>query len=180
MKLTETTKTQNKLYDGKIIKLFCDEIYLPNGEEAKREFVTHTGGVTILPIDDDNNVYFVRQFRYPYKAELLELPAGKKEAGEDPCECGMRELSEEIGATAKIFTPLAQMYPSPGYTNEVIHIYLAKGLSFSDLHLDEDEFLNVEKYPLETAIEMVMNGEIKDGKTIIGILKYACKAKLCN
>lgn len=173
MKLTETTKQENKLFDGRILKLYRDDIYLPNGEEAIREYVSHSGGVTILPIDDEGNVYFVRQFRYPYKMELLELPAGKKEVGEDPVECGMRELSEEIGATCEVFQPLAQMYPSPGYTNEVIHIYLAKGLTFSDLHLDEDEFLNVEKYPLDKAVEMVMSGEIKDGKSIIGILKYA-------
>lgn len=173
MKLTETTKKENMLYNGRIIKMFCDEIYLPNGEEAKREYVSHSGGVTILPIDEENNVYFVRQFRYPYKSELLELPAGKKEVGEDPRECGIRELSEEIGASCEIFEPLCEMFPSPGYTNEVIYIYIAKGLTFSELHLDEDEFLNVEKIPFETALAMVMSGEIKDGKTIIGLLKYA-------
>ncbi|MFI3164975.1 MAG: NUDIX hydrolase [Bacillota bacterium] len=177
MTLTETTKKENLLFDGKILKLFRDDITLPNGEDAIREYVAHSGGVTILPIDDEGNVYFVRQYRYAYREEILELPAGKKERGEDPRECGIRELSEEIGAEAEIFEPLAIMYPSPGYTNEVIAIYLAKGLTFSETHPDEDEFLNIEKYPLEKALEMVMSGEIKDGKSIIGLLKYALACK---
>ncbi len=177
MELTEITKKKNLLFDGKILKLYRDDISLPNGEDAIREYVAHSGGVAVLPIDNQGNVYFVRQYRYAYAEEVLEIPAGKKELGEDPRECGIRELSEEIGASAASFVPLAEMYPSPGYTNEVINIFLATGLTFSEMHLDEDEFLSVEKYPIAKAMEMVASGEIKDGKSVIALLKYAYISK---
>lgn len=172
MDLKETTHRENLIYNGKILKLYCDDILLPSGDFAKREYVSHSGGVTILPIDQNGDVVFVRQFRYAYKTDLLELPAGKKELGEDPKECGLRELSEEIGAEAGKFEFLAEFYPSVGYTNEVIYIYTATDLTFSSQHLDKDEFLNVERYPLEKALQMVLSGEIKDGKTVIALLKY--------
>ncbi len=177
MKLEETTVKKNYIYKGKIINLRCDDALLPNGKPCKREIVEHPGGVTIAALTDNNELMFVRQFRYPYMNILLELPAGKLERGEDPLESGKRELLEEVGCSAEIYTFLGEFYPTCGYTDEIIYIYLAQGLKFSKQSLDEDEFLNVEKIPLEKAVEMVMNNEIPDGKTQAGILKTYMKVK---
>lgn len=136
-----------------------------------REVVYHNGGVCILPLCENGDVLFVKQFRYPYKEEVLELPAGKLEKGEDPLESGKRELLEEVGATAQKITSLGKLYPSPGYCGEIISMFLAEGLSFSSQNLDEDEFLDVVRIPLEKAVEMVMSSEIPDSKTQTAILK---------
>ena len=116
---------------------------------------------------------FVRQFRYPYGEVILEIPAGKLEYGEDPFEAGKRELREETGAIAEEYTDIGKFYPTPGYCGEIIHMYAAKGLSFTDLDPDEDEFLAVEKIPLQKAVDMVLNNEIRDGKTQAAVLKVA-------
>lgn len=160
------------VYDGRIIKVEVDDVELPNGKTAKREVVNHNGGVTILPLTNDDEVVMVSQFRYPYNEELLELPAGKLEIGENPLEAGKRELREETGAVAKEYTDLGLFYPSPGYCNEKIYVYAATGLTFFDQNLDDDEFLNVLKMPYETVLNMVLSGKIKDGKTQAAILKY--------
>ena len=118
---------------------------------------------------------FVRQFRYPYGEVILELPAGKLEQGEDPFRAGIRELREETGAVAEKYVDLGKFYPSPAYCGEIIHLYGATGLSFKEQALDEDEFLNVEKIPLSTAVEMVLNNEIPDGKTQAAVLKMAMR-----
>ena len=114
---------------------------------------------------------FVEQFRYPYMETVLELPAGKLEYGEDPFEAGKRELLEETGAAAENYRDLGKLYPTPGYCGEIIHMYLAENLTFSEQHLDEDEFLEVRRIPLEEAFQMVMRNEIRDSKTQVGILK---------
>lgn len=171
MKLDETTVNQNYVFNGRIINVRVDDILLPNGKPANREIVEHNGGVTVVAVTDDNEILMVKQFRYPYKKVILEIPAGKLEVGEDPKEAAIRELKEETGATAESFELLGEIYPSPGYTEEVIHLYMAKSLSFSEQKLDEDEFLTVEKISLEDAVKMIQNGEIPDGKTQIGILR---------
>lgn len=171
LKLDETTVKESYVFNGRIINVRVDDILLPNGKEATREIVEHNGGVTVVPLTDNNEIIFVRQFRYPYKKVLLEIPAGKLEKNEDHRDAGIRELKEETGAKAKDFIFLGEIYPSPGYTEEKIYLYLAKGLTFSEQQLDEDEFLLVEKIPVEKAVDMVIKGEIKDGKTQIGILK---------
>ncbi len=174
MKLTEKTLKENYIYKGKIINLRKDDIELPDGNTAIREFIEHNGGVCVLPLTDNDEIVFVRQFRYPYKEELLEIPAGKRDSKEEiPLECGIRELREETGAVAKEFISLGELYPSPGYVGEIIYMYLAKGLTFGEDDRDDDEFLNVEKIPFEKALEMVMNGELKDAKTQTAILKAA-------
>ena len=174
MNLEEKTLIENTLYHGKILDLNVDTVLLPNGKEAKREKVVHHGGVVVAPLTDDGRLVFVRQFRYAYNELLLELPAGKLEKGEDAFEAGVRELKEEIGAEADEYIDLGVFYPSPGYTNEVIHLYAAKGLRYTGQNLDDDEFLEVVVLPFEDAVKMVMDGEIKDGKTQALILKLKC------
>lgn len=167
----EKTIKRTRIYDGRIINVRNDTIELPNGKQSYREVIEHSGGVCVIPITDDNEVILVKQFRYPYSKELLEVPAGKRSNNEDPLECGKRELKEETGCTAATFISLGELYPSPGYLEEIIYIYLAKGLTHGDQELDEDEFLSVVKMPLDKAVEMVLMGEIKDAKTQIAILK---------
>ena len=174
MNLEEKTLETETLYKGKVIDLVVDTALLPNGEKAKREVVRHKGGVAVIAEDDDGNILMVKQFRYPYMETIYEIPAGKRDSlDEKPVDCGIRELKEETGATAKEFFPLGKLYPSPGYCGEIIWIFGATGLTFGNQQLDADEFLNVERIPLEKAVEMVMNGEISDAKTQIAILKYS-------
>ena len=173
MDLTEKPINQEYKFKGKIVNMRVDDALLPNGTVAKREIVEHNGGVCVAPLDKDYNLYFVKQFRYPYMEEILEIPAGKRDRGrnEDPLECGKCELLEETGATADTFLPLGELYPTPGYCGEIIWMYFAKDLKFSTQHLDEDEFLDVCRIPLEKAAEMVLSGEIKDAKTQAAVLK---------
>ncbi|MBR0541233.1 MAG: NUDIX hydrolase [Clostridia bacterium] len=171
MDLTEKPVKQDYIYKGKIVNLRVDDALLPNGTTAKREIVEHPGGVCVAALTDNNELMFVEQFRYPYFEVVLELPAGKLEYGEDPFEAGKRELREETGATASEYEDLGKLYPTPGYCGEIIHMYLAKNLSFGEQDLDSDEFLEVKKIPLEKAFQMVMNNKIRDSKTQVGIVK---------
>lgn len=171
MHLEEKTISVEQIYNGKIIDVTREKVLLENKSEAYREVVHHSGGVCILPINDKGEVLFVRQFRYPFKEVLLEIPAGKRENGEDPKECGVRELKEEVGAVSKDITFLGKLYPTVAYDTEVIYMYMAQNLSFGEQKLDEDEFLDIVKIPLDKAYKMVLNDEIPDAKTQIAILK---------
>ncbi|HHW45571.1 MAG TPA: NUDIX hydrolase [Clostridiales bacterium] len=171
MDLSEKTVNQEYIYKGRIINLRVDDALLPNGKPALREVVEHPGGVCVAALTKDNELLMVNQFRYPYMEEVLELPAGKLNPGEDPLECGRRELEEETGAVADEYVSLGQLYPSPGYCDEIIYMYAAKGLQLGDSRPDEDEFLNLKKVPLKTAVDMIMKGEIKDAKTQAAVLK---------
>lgn len=172
MKTEEKTLEKKTVYSGKIINMRSDTALLPNGDKAVREVVEHPGGVAVVPITADGEVILVEQFRYPYMENTLEIPAGKRNGkGEDPLECGKRELGEETGATAENYTDLGKLYPTPGYCDEVIYLYAATGLSFGQSHPDEDEFLNTVRMPLDEAVQMIMRGEIHDSKTQTAILK---------
>ena len=171
MDLTEKQISFDYKFKGKIVNLRVDDALLPNGTTAKREIVEHNGGVCVAPLDKEYNLYFVKQFRYPYMEVVTELPAGKLEKGEDPFEAGKRELKEETGAIAGNYVDLGKLYPTPGYCGEIIHMYLATDLEFGEQNPDEDEFLEVYKISLEKAVEMVMNGEIRDSKTQTMVLK---------
>lgn len=171
MDLTEKTIGRELIFKGNIIRVRKDTVLLPNGKTSTREVVEHNGGVCVVPLTDRSEVVFVRQFRYPYGQVLLEIPAGKRDGDEDPLVCGKRELKEETGAEADEYIGLGELYPSPGYCGEVITMYLAKGLHFGQCSPDDDEFLLVEKIPLDTAVQMILNGEIKDSKTQAAILK---------
>lgn len=169
--LFETKIDSTQIYDGKILNVSRDTVRLENGETAYREVIHHSGGVCVLPLDDNGDVLFVKQFRYPFADVLLEIPAGKRELGEDPLECGIRELSEEVGATADEIIPLGKLYPTVAYDTEIIYMYLARGLHFGEQHLDEDEFVDVIRIPFDEAYKMVMRDEIHDSKTQLAILK---------
>ena len=171
MHLTEDTVSSQLIFDGKVVKLYKDEAKLEDGSIVSRELIKHPGGVCVVPIDDEGNVYLVKQFRYPFQTQLIEIPAGKLEYGEDPAECGRRELKEEAGAVCGRYDYLGKLYPTVAYDSEVIHMYLARELDFGERKLDDDEFLDVFKVPFEKAVEMVMNGEILDSKTQLAILK---------
>ena len=172
---TETTSECDYVYKGRIINLRNDLIKLPNGKSAQREFVEHRGGVAVLAITEDGFVPLVRQFRYPLGAHLWEIPAGKLEIGEDPGGAIRRELREEAGLEAKEITPLGSFYPSVGYTNEIIRLYLAKGLTYVGAEPDDDEFLEIKYMPIEELKHKCLSGEITDGKTLIAVLKYFAK-----
>ena len=178
MDFEEKTISSEYLYKGRIINLRKDSALLPNGEEAVREVIEHPGGVAVAPLTADGELLMVRQFRYPYKEVVLEVPAGKLSAGEIPLECGKRELREETGATAQEYINLGILYPSPGYVNEKIYLYMAKDLTFGEQNLDDDEFLSVESIPLERAVDMALSGEITDAKTLAIVLKiYAMQCR---
>ncbi len=171
MDYTEKTLACEEKYRGRIIYVHRDEVVLPDGAPAVREVVEHSGGVGVIPVDEDGTVYCVRQFRYPVGAHLLEIPAGKLEPGEDPFECAVRELSEETGFTAGEYVFLGTLYPSPGYCRESLYIYMATGLTRGQAHLDKGEFLDVETYPLDELYQMVMRNELPDAKTAMAVLK---------
>ena len=158
-------------YEGVIVNVRLDRAELCDGSVVRREVVEHPGGATILPVDDEGYCYCVRQFRYPFGKLMHEAPAGKLEYGEDPRECALRELSEETGFTADEIIYLGPDCSSPGFSTELLHIYMARGLHKGESHPDEGEFLSVEKHHIDELADMVMSGEIDDGKTIIAVLK---------
>lgn len=171
MDFFEKTLATKEIFKGKVFTVHVDDIELPDGSKSFREIVEHSGGVCVAAITDDNEMFFVRQFRYPYKRVLLELPAGKLEKGEDPLEAGKRELREECGVTAETIISMGTVYPTVAYCSEIIYLYAAKGLKSTSQELDEGEFLSVEKIKIADAVDMVMKGEISDSKTVALILK---------
>ena len=167
----EKKLTSEVLFEGRVITLTKDTALLENGKTATREVVHHHGGACIVPYFEDGTICMVRQFRYAMQQELWELPAGKLEPGEEPFEAAKRELAEECGLTADRFVDLQPFYPTVGYCSEVIYTWLATGLHPVPMHLDEGEFLTPEKVPFAEALAMVLDGRIRDGKTVAGLLK---------
>ena len=159
------------VFRGRVFSVDLDTVRLSDGEIRPREVVVHRGGVGIVPVTDEGEVLMVRQFRYPVGEELLEIPAGKLEEGENPEECARRELSEETGCTAGKWIDLGKMYPTPGYCGEVLHIFLATDLVYGEMHLDEGELLSVTRVPLETLYKMIVDNSLPDAKSVFGILK---------
>ena len=172
--LIEKKLSRTEIYDGKVLHVVCDDVLLPNGEAALREFCIHVGAVCIIPITDDGKVLMERQFRYPHGRVFYEIPAGKLDyPGEDPLCAAKRELREETGAVAGKITFLGELDTSPALINEKIYMYMAEELSFVERELDDDEFLEVESAPLTELVDMVMQGKISDAKTQIAVLKAA-------
>ena len=156
-------------FDGKLIKLTYD-IAEVNGKEAWREVVHHPGASAVVAIDEDNRIIMEKQFRYALNDYLLEIPAGKLDAGEDPLVCAKRELEEETGIIASEWISLGTIATSPGFCNEVIHLYVAKGLSKGEIHWDEDEYVEVERYTMDELLQCIKEETIKDSKTLSALL----------
>lgn len=172
MDLTERKLSREDIFAGRIVTVHVDTVELPDGGTSIREVVDHPGGVGVLALDEDNNVLTVTQYRYPFGRPLVEIPAGKLDhPGEDPYEAGLRELKEETGAVPGVYRSLGRLLPSPGCYGETLHLYLARDLRMEDQHLDEDEFLNVERVPFAEMVRRCLDGEIEDAKTVAAVLK---------
>lgn len=159
------------VYDGKILKVNVDKVRLGDGSLSTREEVVHNGGVGVLTVKD-GKVLLVKQFRYSYGEEVIEIPAGKLELAEDPLFAGIRELEEETGIKAKSLKKLGCIYPSPGYTNEKIYIFLCEDFTVGEQKLDEGEFLSYYWQDLKLVYEQIKKGEIMDAKTVCALLEY--------
>lgn len=172
----EKQKSSELIFDGKVLHLYRDEIYLPDGREAFREYCRHIGAVCVIPITDEGEVICVRQYRYPVADVMLEIPAGKLDyKGEDPREAALRELREETGATCKNLTFMGKYYSSPAILDECIYMYMAEGLEFGKTNPDDDEFLETVRIPIDELVAKIMRGEVPDGKTQTAVMraKYA-------
>ena len=168
---TETEISRETVFRGRIVNVRQDVAEIHGGKHTGREVVEHPGGVCIIPVEPDGSFWCVRQFRYPLMEALIEFPAGKLERGEDPLECALRELQEETGLIAGRVDYLGPMYPSPGFCDEIIHLYLARDLTEGEANPDEGEFLSVERIHMDRLLTMVMQNEIPDAKTVVGLFK---------
>lgn len=171
MELTEKQISSEEVFSGVLLHVYSDDILLPNGSKAKREYIKHPGAACIVPITDSGSVIMERQFRYPFHAELLEIPAGKLDPGENPETTALRELKEETGIVPDTLIYMGPYYPTCAYSDEVIHMYLARGLRYEEQHFDADEFLTLEEIPLKDLVADIMAGKIPDGKTQTALLK---------
>jgi ADP-ribose pyrophosphatase len=171
MDFFEKPVEQQTGYTGRIVNVRCDTAELPNGKRVAREVGEHPGGVAIVAVTERGGVLMVTQYRYAVSRALLELPAGKLEPGEDPAACAARELSEETGCSAETWTFLGEMYTSPGYCRETLHVYLATGLTHGRAHPEEDELLSVREVPMAELVDMIIGNGMPDGKSVFGILK---------
>ena len=171
MDMEEKTLASELIFDGRLLKLCRDEVELPNGGRSVREVVRHPGGAAVVALDGDGNVCLERQFRYPYRKVVMEIPAGKLENGEDPFDAVRRELKEEIGAEAGRWDALGRIMPSVGYTDEMIYLYLARDLTFGETHWDKDECLEIFRLPLAEALERAADGRLSDGKTVAALFR---------
>ena len=171
MELYEKQLSRETIFEGKIFTVVRDNVELPDGKNSMRELVLHNGGAGVLPVDSDGNVTLVRQYRAGVSKVFTEICAGKLEKGEDPTECAKREMTEELGLSAKNVVALGSFVPTPAYDSEITYIFLATDLEYVGQKLDDDEFLEIVKMPLDEAVSRVMSGEISDGKTQIAILK---------
>lgn len=169
--LTEKTLSRKEQYSGPLFSCHTDEVLLPNGHTSIREVIEHCDGVAVLPLDENNNVLTVTQYRYVFGRNVLEIPAGKLDPGETPYDGGLRELREETGAVPGIYESLGSVLPAPGCYTEVLHLYLARDLKMENQDLDPDEFLNVERIPFDEMVRRCMSGEIDDAKTVVAVLK---------
>ena len=165
----EKTIESKSIYEGKVVTLKVDKVQVHNGGQSSREIVVHPGGCAIGAVKDDK-VILVRQFRKAIEQNILELPAGKLDPGEDPLECAVRELQEETGYIARNVKSLGSIYPTPGYSNEIIHLFYSDDLEPGEAHPDEHESIDIEKYSIDEVLDKVRKGEIRDGKTVAGIL----------
>ncbi len=175
MEFKEKTLDSQMMYDGRIIKVYKDNVELADGKKSFREVVRHSGGVVILAFKDEDTILLVKQYRYPIGEIVLELPAGKLEKGEDPFEAAKRELEEETGYCANKWTDLGYINTSPGFSDEKLYLYLAQDLEYTYCHPDEGEIIQAFEYKYDDVLKMIDNGEINDAKTICGLMRANMK-----
>ena len=168
--LTEKFLESKVVFEGNLLTVYCDKVELPNGKETGREFIRHPGAVAVVPVTQDGKIVLVRQYRYPVGKTMLEVPAGKLDKGEHPDACALRELEEETGYVAHTIKKLSSIYTTPGFTDEVIHLYIANDLTLAQQCPDEDEFLDVEEYTKEQIRIMINDGTINDAKSMLALL----------
>lgn len=178
MELTEKTLSSELIFDGVVVHLYRDTVELPNGGTSVREIIRHMGAVCVVPLTDDGDVLLERQYRYAVDQILTEIPAGKLDTpDEDWAEAALRELREETGAIPRELIDMGDYYGSPAIMGERIRMFLARGLTFGERCLDDDEFLDVFRLPLHEAVSQVLEGKITDGKTQVGILRAAAMVR---
>lgn len=170
--LEEKTIRSDTIFEGRVIRLQIDQVKLPNGETSAREIVKHPGAVSVMAVTEENKLVLVRQFRKPLEKTILEIPAGKLESGEDPKECAFRELEEETGYRAAQMEHVFSFYTSPGFADEYLHLYKAKGLTKGKRQLDQDEFVELVELTLDECMERIVAGEICDAKTVAAVLLW--------
>jgi ADP-ribose pyrophosphatase len=170
MGLTETLIRSDRIFEGKILNLRVDTVALPDGRETTREIIEHNGAVAMVPITETGEVVLVRQYRRAPDEVILEIPAGRLEPGEQPEECARRELAEEIGQAPAELRKISELYSAPGYSQEKMHLFIARGLKTDIKRPDSDEFLEVVAVPLAEAVRKCLDGEIRDVKTAAGIM----------
>lgn len=175
MEFKEKTLDSQMMYDGRIIKVYKDNVELADGKKSFREVVRHSGGVVILAFKDEDTILLVKQYRYPIGETVLELPAGKLEKGEDPFEAAKRELEEETGYCANKWTDLGYINTSPGFSDEKLYLYLAQDFEYTHCHPDEGEIIQAFEYKYDDVLKMIDNGEINDAKTICGLMRANMK-----
>lgn len=170
-KYAEKTIKTEKIFDGRIVKLRVDEVELPNGKTSTRELIKHPGAVALIAVTDEKKIVLVEQYRKPMEKALVEIPAGKLDAGEDPKDCAIREMEEETGYECEVIEPLISLYTSPGFADEIVHMFVAKGLKKKEnaRGLDEDEFVDILEVTLEEALELIRDERIQDAKTAYAI-----------
>jgi ADP-ribose pyrophosphatase len=168
--LIEKPLTSSSIFKGNFIHVYRDTVELPNGHSAEREYIKHPGAVAVLAIDNENNIIMERQFRHPVNKIVYEIPAGKIDPNEDELTCGRRELVEETGYVAQDWTLLGECLPCIGYSSERIVYFLAENLSFTAVNLDEGEFVEVIKQPLDEVFELAFDGKIEDSKSLAGLM----------
>ncbi|MDD5686696.1 MAG: NUDIX hydrolase [Elusimicrobia bacterium] len=173
--MKETTLREKQIYSGKILNLFVDDIILPNGKKATREYIRQPDAVAIIPFVDKKNIVLVRQYRYPVQKITYEIPAGKISENENQIDCVKRELGEETGFTSNNIKKLVSFYPSTAFSTEILHIFVAKNLKKTKLSPDEDEFIEPEIVDYYKALDWIKKGKIKDAKTLVGLLYYFMK-----
>lgn len=168
--LTEKFLDSKIVFDGNLLKVYRDRVELPNSKEASREFIRHPGAVAVVPITADGKIVLVKQYRYPLGKVILEVPAGKLDQGESPDDCARRELEEETGYVAKNLRLLSSIYTTPGFTDEIIHLYVAEELTLALQCPDEDEFLDVKVYSKAEVKAMIQDGTLTDAKSMLALL----------
>lgn len=175
--LIEKKVSSEYIFDGRLLQVYRDTIELPNGKPATREYIKHQGAVAVVPVTDEGEIIAVRQYRYPVGKVTIEIPAGKLDKGEEPLDAAKRELSEETGVESADIEYIGGLYPSVAYTDEIIHMYVAKNLKYGQMHTDADEFLDVVKIKIDDFVDMILKGEIMDSKTQAAVLKVAMLLK---